>query len=507
MTNLIRSGSFRRVQRVAAIALLLAATAACAVGPDFERPAAPATKGYGAKPMPGETAAAPVAGGEGQRFVEDLDIPGQWWELFHSEPLNALIAEALKANPDLQSAQAALRVAEESVRAQEGFYYPNVSANVSANRQKDATGSLASLQVTGLTYFNLFTAQVSVSYVPDVFGLNRRTVESLEAQREAQRFQLEATYLTLTSNLVNAAIGEASLRGQIAATRKIIDIETQQLDLMRKEQKLGQVAELDVAAQEATLAQTQATLPPLEKQLAQQRDLLTALLGRLPSEEPADTFELADLKLPRELPVTLPAKLVEHRPDVRAAEENLHAASAQVGVAIANRLPNITLSGNYGGSATQLSQLFAPGNIFWLVGGSVAQTVFDGGTLLHKERGAEAAFNQAKAQYRSAVVTAFQNVADALRALEHDADALVANLSAERAAARSLDMARGQMRLGAISYLSLLNAEQTYQQAVVNLVVAQANRYADTVALFQALGGGWWNRSDVAASEDSGSFF
>ncbi|HYM30582.1 MAG TPA: efflux transporter outer membrane subunit [Candidatus Cybelea sp.] len=491
----------RAFAKAASVAALLS-IAGCAVGPDFKHPAAPEAAGYAAEPLPAKTEATAVGGGESQRFLQGSDIPGQWWTLFHSELLNALIEEALKANPDLQAAQAALRVARENVGAQQGAYYPSIGANFSGSRQK-VPNDLASPASSGASRVTLYSASVDVSYTVDVFGGTRRQVESLEALAEAQRFQLEAAYLTLTSNVAGAAVQEASLRGQIAATQRIIAIERDSLDLLRREKELGQVADADVAAQEAALAQVEQTLPGLQKQLAQQRDLLAALSGHFPSEEPVGHFELAALQLPQDLPISFPSRLVEQRPDVRAAEANLHAASAQIGVAIANRLPNITLSASDGSVAEKIGQLFTAGTGIWSVAAGVTQPIFQGGTLLHKQRAAEAAYEQAAAQYRSAVLIAFQNVADSLRALQQDANALKAAAVAERAAARSLEIARGQLRLGQITYLALLNAEQAYQQAQVNLIQAQAGRYADTVALFQALGGGWWNRSDVSSTKDT----
>ena len=295
-----------------------------------------------------------------------------------------------------------------------------------------------------------------------------------------------------------AAVLEASVRGQIAATEEIIKIQTQSLGILRKQFELGQVAGADVAAVEATLAQAQATLPPLQKQLAVQRDLLTALIGRLPSQEPAEKFELASLQLPVDLPVSLPSKLVEQRPDVQSAEAQLHAASAQIGVAIAAMLPQFTLTGNAGTNGNQIGQLFMlPGTAFWSLAGNAAQTIFDAGTLLHKKRAADAAFDQAEAMYRSTVIAALQNVGDVLHALQSDADTLKAAFAAERAAFKSLEIAHRQLQLGAIGYLGLLTAQNTYQTALLALVQAQAARYADTAALFQALGGGWWNREDV----------
>jgi NodT family efflux transporter outer membrane factor (OMF) lipoprotein len=448
--------------------------------------------------MPEKTGSASVQGGETQRFVGDMDIPGQWWTLFQSKPLNDLIEQAFKANPDLETAQAALRVAWENVYAQRGELLPSVDAGYSASRQKVA-GTLSSPLSSNTNLFSLHTAQVSVAYTLDVFGGTRRQVESLAAQADSQRFQVEAAYLTLTSNVVASAIQEAALRGQIATTRRIVEIQTHALELLRRQLALGQVATADVVAQEAALAQTQATLPPLEKQLAQQRDLLARLIGRFPSETPEQEFELASLQLPRDLPVSLPSKLVEQRPDVRSAEGQLHAAGANIGVAIANRLPNITLSANAGSSAASIAELFAPGTGFWTLAAGITQPVFHGGTLLHKQRAAEAAYDQALSQYRGTVLTAFQNVADSLHAIQSDADALKAAVAAEQAAAKSLAIARRQLERGDIGYLSLLNAEQTYQQASINLVQTLANRYADTAALFAALGGGWWKRSDVPA--------
>ncbi len=491
-----RANIVPRIILVIAVSIALVLMTGCAAGPNYERPTTPAVDGYTPQPLPAQTASVDVKGGEAQRFVQDMDIPGQWWTLFHCKPLNDLIEQALKANPDLEVAQASLRVAWETVYAQQGAFFPSVQANLNPTRQKTA-GVLTSPLANGNYTYSLHTAQVAVGYVPDVFGGTRRQVESLKAQADSQRFQLEATYLTLTSNVVAAAVQEAALRGQITATRQIIDIQSKSLELLKRQYDLGQIATGDVAAQEAALAQVQATLPPLQKQLAQQRDLLARLAGRFPSESLLEEFELSALQLPQELPVSLPSKLVGQRPDVRSAEEQLHAASAEIGVSIANRLPNITLSADAGSSATAINQLFTPGTGFWALAANLTQPIFQGGTLLHRQRAAEAAYDQAAAQYRSVVLTAFQNVADTLHAIKFDADALKAAVAAEHAAARSLAIARTQLELGQISYLALLTAEQTYQQAMINLVQALANRYADTAALFQALGGGWWNRSDV----------
>ena len=488
---------------IAAFSLLLLVSG-CAVGPDFQRPKAPAVDGYTPKPLAATASAPNVPGGEEQRFVKDMEIPQQWWTLFESPPLNALIEKSIKANPTLDAAKAALRQARESAAAQRGFYYPTVQANASGNPQKQALETITPLLTSGAEYFTLYTAQLSLSYTPDVFGLNRRQVESLEALAESQRFQLEAAYLTLTSNVVAAAVQEASLRAQIDSTNRIIEIEKKLLEIQRRHLALGYITGLDVAAQEAALAQVEATLPPLEKQLAQTRDLLTALAGQFPSKELEEKFDLDALHLPQDLPVSLPSKLVEQRPDMRAAEAQWHSACAQVGVAVANMLPQFTITGNAGGSSTQLGNLFVPGNTFYSITGSMTHTIFDAGTLLHRKRAAEAGLDQAAAQYRSTVLNAFQNVADTLHALESDADALKAAAAAERAARRTLDLTRRQLELGAVNYLAVLAAEQTWQQALINLAQAQANRYSDTAALFMALGGGWWNNKDMASAQPAG---
>ncbi len=467
-----------------------AALGLCAcVGPNFHRPAPPMIESYTAEERPMQTVSAQGPGGAAQRFLVEQEVPRNWWTLFGSQELNTLVTQALRANPDVLSAQAALRQALENTAAQRGSYFPTVQGSVDATRNRNATGVLAPDLASGTAVYNLFTPQVTVSYVPDIFGANRRQVESLAAQAEASRFQLDATYLTLTANVVTAAIQEAGLRAQIQATEQVISLEAESLAVLKRELELGAIAEVDVYAQEAALAQLQATLPPLHRQLQTTRDQLAVLTGRLPAEFRAPKLELEQLVLPVELPLGVPSQLVERRPDVRAAEAQLHAATAQVGVAIANLLPQFTITGGIGSSATSMSDLFKAGTGFWSLGANATQTLFAGGTLIHRKRAADAALDQAGAMYKSAVLTAFQNVADALHALDTDADALNAASRAEDAARRSLAVARHQLELGSVSYLALLIGEQTYQQTVISLIQARAERFTDTAALFQALGG------------------
>jgi NodT family efflux transporter outer membrane factor (OMF) lipoprotein len=482
------------------VALLLTG---CVVGPDFKMPAAPDVSGYMTQPASTTVSTPGAVGGQAQRFVGGAEIAADWWTLFHSKPLNDLIEESLANNADLKAAQAALAVARETALAQRGVYYPNVQANFEASRQKQSQ-ALAPTPNNNAFQYSLFTPQVSVSYALDIFGLNRRNTELVRAQEQAARFQMIAAHLTLADNVVAAAVEDASLRAQIAATRQLIDINAKGVEILKYQHSKGYAGGLDVAAQETQLDQVAATLPPLLKQAAAQHDLLAVLAGRFPSEAPETPFELSSLTLPQDLPLSLPSLLVAQRPDVRQAEANLQAASAQIGVAAANRLPNIALTANAGSTALAIGRVFAPGTGFWSLAGAASATVFDGGTLLHQERAAKAAYDQAAAQYRSTVLAAFQNVADTLNALEQDAEAVKTAAAAQDAAQVTLDLSQRQLKAGYAARLSLLVAEQAYQQARINLVQAQANRFADTAALFQALGGGWWRDADLAKDVHAG---
>ena len=488
-----------------AAALLLAS---CAVGPDFRHPAAPDAAGYTKEPLASRTSSTDTPLGQPQHFAPGRDVPPEWWALFRSPALNALVQRSLNNNPSLQTALANLRAARQAVYAQEGKFFPLVGANFNPTAQQ-TPGVITPVLNSGANPFALYTAQVAVSYTFDVWGLNRRTVEALKAQAENQRFQAEAAYLTLTASVVVAAVSEASLRGQIEATNELIAANTKMLDILQRQLASGYANRTDVATQEAALAQARATLPPLRKALAQQRDLLAALAGIFPNEGPRESFRLADLHLPSDLPVSLPSQLIEQRPDIRAAEEQLHAASAEIGVATASLLPTFTITGNAGYTNTALAGLLAPQNLFWTAAGNATQTVFDGGSLLHQLQESKDTYNAVAWGYRGTVIGAVQNVADALRALQNDADALRAARDFERAAKISYDLARQQMQTGNANVLLLLNAQTAYLQAVIQVVQARAARLADTAALFAALGGGWWNRTtppvekalDVATGE------
>ena len=461
----------------------------CAVGPNFSVPASPDVDRYTRERLSSPRAGAGPPQVEGQRFVAGADISLQWWTAFHSRPLDELIKLSMDHSPTLQAAEAAIRVAQYNALAQRGLFFPQLGANYNPSIEQIPFASNTGPQNPSV--FSLHTAQLNVSFVPDIWGQNIRSVENLDALSEQQLYQLEAAYITLTSNVVTAAIQEASLRGQIAAIQRIVKLERGILDILKSQFNAGQAAQVDVLAQEAALAQAEENLPPLEKQLAVQRDLLTALAGQFSADEVLQKFDLNHLALPVNLPVSLPSTLVRQRPDIRAAEAFMHSQSALVGVAVAARLPNITISGSAGATAFSLAQLFTPGTSFYVLAANATQPIFDGFTLYNKQKAAEAALDQAVALYRQTVVTAFQNVADALRSLQIDARSVKAAVKAEIAAKASLDIIQKQLSLGQVNQVAVLNAQQVYLTAAVTRVQAQATRLSDTAALFMALGGRW----------------
>ncbi len=487
-------GSRRLGGALGAVTVLLAG---CSVGPDYATPPAPVTAQVTNEPLPAHTAAADTVGGTAQTFRPGADIPGAWWELFRSPQITRLVMQALRGNPDLKAAQATLREARESVTAEQGAFFPSISATALAERQQISLAAFG-FPSGGTARFNLYSGALNVNYAFDVWGVIRRQVEQLRAQAEYDQDELEAAYLTLTGNLVGAVLTEAEIKEQIAATEQIIALYRQELTVVQERFAAGAISRAEVLQQQSSLAAAVATLPPLRKQLAQQRDLVASYLGVVPNAYTSPTIDLGSLHLPGELPSSLPSQIVAQRPDIRAYAALLHAATANVGVAIANMLPQLTLSASYGREAIATSQLLTPSGIVWSLAGGLTQPLFEGGTLLHRKRAAVAAMQAAAAQYGSTVNTAFRNVADALVAVAQDAETLRAQLTSERAAADSLAVTRSQFEAGATTYLNVLQAEQTYRSARLQLVGAQAARFIDTVALFQALGGGWWHRPDVA---------
>jgi NodT family efflux transporter outer membrane factor (OMF) lipoprotein len=474
---------------------ILSMLTGCMVGPDFHSPVQSDAGRFTEAALPGHTVSAVVAGGEAQRFGPERDIPGDWWALFHSDQITALVTRALKANPDVAAAQATLRQARETTRAELGALFPSLSATGQLERQRE---SLAAIGFgNGSATFTTYAATLNVAYTLDAFGGIRRQVEQLGAQADYQRFELEATDLTLAANVINAAINEAALRAQIDTTHDIIKADTDALNLTKSRFQLGGVSQVDVLQQQSLLDTQIATLPGLEKQRQQARNQLAVYLGGHPDQYSMPTLDLNRLTLPADLPVSLPSKLVEQRPDIRAYEALLHSATAAVGVATANELPNISLSASLGREGSNIPNLFTPAGLVWTIASSITAPIFEGGTLTARKRAAQAALEVAAAQYSSTVNTAFQNVANALVAIERDAETLRAALAARKTASDSLSVARSQYTAGAGTYLNVLTAEQADYSSRLNLITARAARFSDTVALFQALGGGWWNRTDV----------
>lgn len=470
------------------------------MGPDFEPPDPPETQSYTESKLPGKTESTQNPGGEAQVFALGKEIPACWWYLFHSKPLNELIEHAFKNSPTLETAQAALRQAQENLNVSVGSLFPFVSVQSQAQRQKFSPSIFGVTNPP--TKFNLYNAAGSVSYTLDLFGGIRRQVESSEALVEQQCFLLEATYLTLTSNIVTSAITEASLREQLQATQELISLQEKRLEITEKKFKLGGASQLDVLAQQTQLAQTRTALPPLQTSLANTRSALSVLIGELPSESHLPTFRLSDLQLPEELPLSLPSSLVRQRPDIRSAEAFLHSESAQIGVATANFFPNITITGNYGWTANKIGDLFESQSSTWSILGNLLQPIFQGGTLVAKREAAIASFEQAFAQYRESVLQGFQNVADTLHALQNDAQQLQIQTEAENSAQDTLALTETQYKVGAVNYLNLIDAQTRYLQARIGRIQALAARYTDTAALFQALGGGWWNRKPIFDQPD-----
>ncbi|AZG77370.1 efflux transporter outer membrane subunit [Methylocystis rosea] len=506
-----RQGTLKSKGRAAALGLLLAALlSGCAVGPDFVAPEAPLGAGYAAGKPANITQSAPIAGGGAQKLVPGRDIPGEWWRLFRSKQIAALVAEAVTNHPNIAAAEAALRQARETTEADAASFFPSATLSQSVARTQMTTAQFggfsqsssssgsqgsSSSGATALLY-TLHNSNVAVSFTPDVFGKTMRTVESDFAAAEYQRFQLEATYLALAANVVTAAIADSNYASQIKVTRDLIAAYQKQLDILQKRFELGAVSAADVVSEKALVAQAQATLPPLEKARAQTRNQLMAYLGRFPNDDKGEAIDIEHLHLPRDLPLSLPSNLVRQRPDVLSAEAQLHQASANVGVATANMLPQLTLTGNGGSQASNFSQLFLPQTSVYNLATQLSGQAFDAGKLFHQREAKLAALEQAEAQYRATVISAFQNVADALQAIKHDAATLRAQVAAEKAAAESLDISQAQYLAGSTTYPTVLNAAQTLLNARLNRVQAQAARFSDTAALMQALGGGWWNRLD-----------
>ncbi|MEO6920577.1 MAG: efflux transporter outer membrane subunit [Collimonas sp.] len=471
----------------------------CAVGPDFKAPAAPAVQQYTATGQPQSTVASIGVGGVAQHFDATMDIPAQWWTLFHSVQLDALVRTALANSPLIAQAKATLRQASETLNGETGAKrYPQVDLQLGGTRQQIDTTALGIPNVPQAGPFNLYNASLSVSYTIDAFGANTRMLEGSQAQVQYQAEELQAVRLTLAGNVVTAAIRQAALQAQINSTQQMLRLQRQQLVIMAQRLAAGGIAELDLKNQRTLVAQSEAALPSLQQQLAQVTHQLAVYLGKPPGEAAIQPLDLNQLTLPEQLPLSLPSALARQRPDIRAAEATLHQASAQVGVATAGLYPQLTLSGSAGVEQTHISDIANSINV-WSLGLKLMQPLFHGGELRAKKRSAVAAYDAATAGYQQTVLQALQQVADSLRALENDALALQARTQAAESAQSSLAITQKQYQAGGVSHLSLLDAQRQSMQNDLDRTVAQAARYSDTAALLQALGGGWWNATEPDA--------
>jgi NodT family efflux transporter outer membrane factor (OMF) lipoprotein len=462
----------------------------CAVGPNFVRPAAPAVTHYSGGSYPARTVSAQDTA---QRFTAGAQIAADWWHLFSSSSLDEEIAEALVGNPGLEGAKASLRQSEDSLRSGYGIFYPQVSAGAAATRQRYSAIKLG--QNASSSLFNLFTLSASASYALDLFGGERRALESLGAQVDLQRATEQATYLTLVANVVNTSVAAAAYRAEIEATTGLIDLEREQLRLTEVQAQAGTVPYSTVLSIRSQLATYEAQVPQLEQRLIQSNDLLATLVGHVPAEWTPPVVSLSDLHLPEDLPLSLPSDLVRQRPDILAAEATAHAASASVGVATAALLPAVTLSGGYSASGLTTGSVFAANGREWSAGGSIVAPVFEGGTLWFKRKAAIDSYHQAMALYRQTVLSAFAQVADSLGALQHDALVLEAQEEALQSAKEALRLVQINYEAGLSTYIEVLVADAQLHQASINELQAVATRYQDTVALYVALGGGWWSTS------------
>jgi NodT family efflux transporter outer membrane factor (OMF) lipoprotein len=468
----------------------------CAVGPDFVRPEAPKVDRYTRDGGPAKTV---TADGKTQRFEQGAKIAADWWRLFNSTKLEMAIKEAMANNQSLQSAQASLRQSQENLRAGYGVFYPGVDAGFDASRHKVSQARFTG--GSGSTIFNLYTLTATVSYVLDIFGGERRAVESLKAQVDFQHYAVLATYLALTGNVVNTVIARASYTEEINATEQMIAFLKEQVALTEIQARAGIVPYSNVLSLRSQLASTEALLPLLRQKLVQTEHLLATLSGRTPAEWMPLQIAFADLTLPGNLPVSLPSDLVRQRPDILAAEAQLHSASAQIGVATAALYPSFTLTGDYGQNSTSVENLLKNSNSIWSIGADIAAPLFHGGTLRAKRQAAVEAYNQSLSDYRQTVLSSFAQVADVLRAIEHDAEALHAQSQALKAEEETLRIVEANYQAGIANYLQVLVADNQLYQAKISYIQAQAQRFQDTVALFVALGGGWWDADEAVPAK------
>ncbi len=475
--------------------------AGCALGPDFHRPEAPA--GESVLNNKDRPTASLEADGHSQHFDKQADLPAKWWGRFGSKEIDTLVAQALERSPSLKSAQATLRQSQNNLRAGYGVFFPQIGASVQATREV-STINLPPPLGQGLTAvgpYNLGTLGVNVNYVLDLFGGERRTVEALGAVVDVQRYATLAAYLSLTSNVVNTTIARAGYQAQRDATLALIRMQDEQIRIAQVQYDSGTATYSAVLTLKSQQASNAAAVALLEQHVDQTDHLLAQLCGQSPAEFSAPVISLEAISLPAELPDSLPSTLARHRPDILAAEGSLHQASAQIGIATADLFPTLTLGGTAGYAHNVLAHILRSGTQFWSAQANLAGSIFSGGSQWYARKAAIDAYDASLGQYEQTVLTALEQVADTMRALEHDAQALRAQVDALQAASENEKLTQANYEAGTAGYLDMLTADTQFQQARLGYLGAVAQRLQDTVALYAALGGGWWQAdAPIAAS-------
>lgn len=476
------------VIRIAKLAAFLALLAGCAVGPDFKHPESPKADRYSAAADPTATVS---VDGQVQRFATGLEVSPDWWELYDSPELNLLVATGLKNNPTIAAAQATLKQSEQDLRAGQGVFYPEIDLGADFTRQR-----LSPLRLGGSgpgTIFNLYTSSAAIGYTLDVFGLERRTVEGLAAQVDAQRAAAQATYLSLIGNILNTSIAAAAYRADAETTQRLIALQKEQLAMVEAQAEAGLVQASNIVAVKLQLSANEAVLPAILQRKIAAEDLLATLIGFVPAEAKLPKLALENIQLPVTLPISLPSNLVRQRPDILAAEASLHVASAQVGIATAQLFPTFSLTGNYGSNSQHINSLGDSKSRFWSIGSDITYPLFQGGSALARKEAAQAGYESSLARYRQTVLSAFGQVADTLQALAHDAEVSAARRQALNLAVEQQELVNANHEAGIVGDLEWLIAGQQVETARIAMTDALAQRHQDTVALFVALGGGWWN--------------
>ncbi len=451
----------------------------CTVGPDFTRPAAPDVDRYD------QSRVTLPSAGEGQplQTLSTGSAPAaQWWRAFGSAPLNDTVVLALQDSPTLQAANATLAAADESLAATRGALFPQADLGASASRGNSGG-------IGGGMIRNLYDIGATLGYSVDLFGGTRRRIEQQAALVDFQRGQLGATYLALTGNVVTAAINAAGAAEQLAAAQDIIAVDEHNLELVQISESAGKSAGTDVLAAEGQLANDRTLLPPLRQALAVAQHSLAVLTGRMPAQWVPPSFTFASITLPSELPLSLPAELVRARPDIVAAEAQLHAASAAIGIATAQLYPSLTLTGSWTTTGSTRSDLFSANSDVWSIAAGLTAPLFHGGTLRAEQRATIDTYAAQLAQYRQTVLQAFGQVADALNALEHDAESIAAQHAALEASRASLELTQQSYQAGQTSFLQVLVTQRLYLQSRLGFARAQSQRYLDTALFYLVLGG------------------